>query len=274
MKQLLNKPLLKIPLKYSFIYVFFATFLPKMYYAIFIEDTIKSTFLNKIISVLFIDPFPFMSILFTLLIVLLLFEFSKTAYVNFVGVIKICLIFLFFCFTLTYFCSNLFFYFFSDKFLSMHSGSQEEILLSFINPFSVLSFDPIGFYFSGPKNYFIICYNSGNTINLIVAILSSHVFILCMTFYYFSLYRIFKANSKSGLKSLIPILNNIKLLEIVKKPRFWIIFLCVPFVRLIPKYFINKELCLQYNKSNTVAIAMTTFPWIFYGAIAFDKKTK
>lgn len=103
-------------------------------------------------------------------------------------------------------------------------------------------------------------------------IFTSRLFLTTFVIYFFSLFYLFKDFNFNGVNAIIPIKNNLTLLNIANKPTWWIVPIYIPFVRLIPKYFINKIISNKFDKSIAFAVGMTLLPWFFYGKLTFDKR--
>ncbi|MGJ8760579.1 MAG: DUF5684 domain-containing protein [Polaribacter sp.] len=106
---------------------------------------------------------------------------------------------------------------------------------------------------------------------LFTGIIESPTILLLFVVFYYSSYVLFVNYKKKGIYSIIPIKKDLIFLEISKKPTWWIIFLLIPFIRLIPKYLINVELAKVYHKKKGYAFGMTLIPWFFYGKLTLNK---
>ena len=106
---------------------------------------------------------------------------------------------------------------------------------------------------------------------LFTGIIESPTILLLFVVFYYSSYVLFVNYKKKGIYSIIPIKKDLIFLEISKKPTWWIIFLLIPFIRLIPKYLINVELAKLYHKKKGYAFGMTLIPWFFYGKLTLNK---
>jgi len=106
---------------------------------------------------------------------------------------------------------------------------------------------------------------------LFTGIIESPTILLLFVVFYYSSYVLFVNYKKKGIYSIIPIKKDLIFLEISKKPTWWIIFLLIPFIRLIPKYLINVELAKHYHKKKGYAFGMTLIPWFFYGKLTLNK---
>lgn len=129
---------------------------------------------------------------------------------------------------------------------------------------------PLPFY-----NPFIsyFSFKNMNLGSILFFMISSPAISLLFVIYVYSSYVLFLNYNKKGFYSLIPIKKDLVFLKISKKPTWWLIFLLIPFVRIIPKYFIHLELAKQHNKEASYALGMTLIPWFFYGKLILNTKT-
>lgn len=98
------------------------------------------------------------------------------------------------------------------------------------------------------------------------------IVLLAITFSIFLLicrWRIFKKAGKEGWESLIPIYNIIILLEIVKKPTWWIFLLLIPIYNIYIILIINIRLAKFFGKGDLFGVLLTFFNFIFEPIIAF-----
>ena len=120
---------------------------------------------------------------------------------------------------------------------------------------------------------FSISQFSMSNINLRVIltyIIESPLILSLFIIFYYSSYMLFAKYKKKGVYSLVPIKKDLIFLEISKKPAWWIIFLLIPFIRLVPKYFINVTLAKHYSKKSSFSFGMTLIPWLFYGKLILN----
>ncbi len=98
------------------------------------------------------------------------------------------------------------------------------------------------------------------------------IFLLAIGFSIFLLicrWRIFKKAGKEGWESLIPIYNIIVLLEIVKKPTWWIFLFLIPIYNIYIAIIVNIRLAKFFGKDDLFGILLTFFNFIFEPIIAF-----
>ena len=98
------------------------------------------------------------------------------------------------------------------------------------------------------------------------------IVLLAITFSIFLLicrWRICKKAGKEGWESLIPIYNIIILLEIVKKPTWWIFLLLIPIYNIYIILIINIRLAKFFGKGDLFGVLLTFFNFIFEPILAF-----
>ncbi|AZA82961.1 hypothetical protein C1637_17535 [Chryseobacterium lactis] len=98
-------------------------------------------------------------------------------------------------------------------------------------------------------------------------------------FYAYCVYRIFqKAGRQDAWAAFIPIYNTIVLLEIVKKPIWWIILLCIPLVNIFIIWVLNDRLAKGFSKETPLYTILLFFlgfifiPVLGLGSDTFDSK--
>jgi len=84
-----------------------------------------------------------------------------------------------------------------------------------------------------------------------------------------SMWKIFTKAGKPGWAAIIPIYNTIVLLEIVKKPVWWIILFFIPFVNIVIAIMVAHQLSLSFGKGVGFTIGLVLLGIIFYPILAF-----
>lgn len=84
-------------------------------------------------------------------------------------------------------------------------------------------------------------------------------------------WKIFKKAGKEGWESIIPIYNIIVLLEIVKKPTWWILLLLIPIYNVYLAVVLNIRLAKFFGKDDVFGILLTFFNFIFEPILAFGE---
>ena len=83
-------------------------------------------------------------------------------------------------------------------------------------------------------------------------------------------WKIFVKAGKEGWKSIIPIYNIIILIEIVKKPTWWIFLLLIPIYNIYIMFTLNIRLSKSFGKNELFGILLTFFNFIFEPILAFS----
>ena len=84
-----------------------------------------------------------------------------------------------------------------------------------------------------------------------------------------SIWKIFEKAGKPGWAAIVPIYNVIVLLEIVKKPTWWIVLMLIPLVNIVVAIIVYVELAKAFGKSAGFGIGMIFLSFIFLPLLAF-----
>lgn len=87
-----------------------------------------------------------------------------------------------------------------------------------------------------------------------------------------SLWKIFTKAGKPGWAAIVPIYNVIVLLEIVKKPVWWILLLFIPLVNIVIMIILYVELSKAFGQGVGFALGIIFLSIIFIPLLAFGKK--
>jgi len=88
-----------------------------------------------------------------------------------------------------------------------------------------------------------------------------------------SMWTIYAKAGQPGWASIIPIYNLVVLLQIVKKPVWWIILLILPIVNFIVLIIIYLELAKVFGKSTGFGIGLLFLGVVFLPILAFGDAT-
>jgi hypothetical protein len=88
-----------------------------------------------------------------------------------------------------------------------------------------------------------------------------------------SLWKIFEKAGKPGWAAIVPIYNMVVLLQIIKKPVWWIILFFIPVVNFIMILIVNYHLAKSFGKDIGFAIGLILLPVIFIPILAFGNAT-
>jgi hypothetical protein len=87
-----------------------------------------------------------------------------------------------------------------------------------------------------------------------------------------SQWKIFRKAGKEGWASLIPLYNLVVLLEIVRKPAGWVIFMLIPFVNIIFGIWVVNLLAKRFGKDERYTAGMLLLPFVFYPMLGLSKQ--
>lgn len=84
-----------------------------------------------------------------------------------------------------------------------------------------------------------------------------------------SQWKVYTKAGKPGWAVLVPIYNIIVLLEIVRKPIWWIALLLIPIVNFVILIIINVNLAKVFGKGTGFALGLIFLPFIFIPILGF-----
>jgi hypothetical protein len=101
------------------------------------------------------------------------------------------------------------------------------------------------------------------------SILGSLIYLAIIVLMIVSMWKVYVKAGKPGWAAIVPIYNFIVLLEIVKKPLWWIILMLIPFVNLVIAIMLMIELAKAFGKGTGFAIGLILLPFVFFPMLAF-----
>lgn len=84
-----------------------------------------------------------------------------------------------------------------------------------------------------------------------------------------SQWKIYTKAGKPGWASLVPIYNLVVLLDIVKKPTWWVILMFIPLVNLVVAIIIIHNLSKAFGQGAGFTLGLLFLSLIFYPLLAF-----
>jgi hypothetical protein len=84
-----------------------------------------------------------------------------------------------------------------------------------------------------------------------------------------SLWKVYEKAGKPGWAAIVPIYNIVVLLEIVRKPVWWIVLLIIPIANLIVAIIIYMQLAKSFGKSSGFGLGLVFLGFIFFPILAF-----
>jgi len=88
-----------------------------------------------------------------------------------------------------------------------------------------------------------------------------------------SMWKIFVKAGQPGWASIIPIYNLIVLLQIVRKPIWWIVLMLIPIVNFIIFIILSIELAKVFGKSTGFGVGLALLGFVFFPILAFSDAT-
>jgi hypothetical protein len=87
------------------------------------------------------------------------------------------------------------------------------------------------------------------------------------------LWKVFAKAGQPGWASIIPIYNAVVMLQIAKKPVWWIILFLIPIVNLVIGILVAIEIAKRFNQGAGFGVGMAFLPFIFYPMLGFGSAT-
>lgn len=84
-------------------------------------------------------------------------------------------------------------------------------------------------------------------------------------------WKLFDKAGKPGWATLIPIYNVIVMLEIVRRPIWWLVMLLLPFANIVFSVMLTIDFVKAYGKSTLYGVVSIFFPFVTYPLLAFDR---
>lgn len=85
------------------------------------------------------------------------------------------------------------------------------------------------------------------------------------------LWKLFTKAGKPGWASIIPIYNNIVMIDIAGKPLWWIILLFIPFVNIVVSILIMIGMAKNFGRGTGTAIGLIFLPLLFMLILGFGR---
>lgn len=87
------------------------------------------------------------------------------------------------------------------------------------------------------------------------------------------MWKVFEKAGKPGWAAIVPIYNVVVLLEIVKKPVWWVVLFLIPCANIVAAILIALELAKVFGKDTGFAIGLILLPFVFYPMLGFGNAT-
>ena len=86
-----------------------------------------------------------------------------------------------------------------------------------------------------------------------------------------SIWKVYTKAGQPGWACIIPIYGFVVMLQIVKKPIWWVILIFIPFVNLIVGLIVAYNLAKVFGKGFGFTLGLIVLPFIFYPILGFGK---
>ncbi|TAL63338.1 MAG: signal peptidase I [Bacteroidetes bacterium] len=97
------------------------------------------------------------------------------------------------------------------------------------------------------------------------------IFLLTVFIPFAGLYKIFEKAGYKGWEALIPIKNYLIWLKLINKPKWWLIFLVIPFINWIALLLMRAELANRFGKTSFIQhLAAWLLPFIYLPYLGFS----
>src|SRR3990167_3980068 len=106
-----------------------------------------------------------------------------------------------------------------------------------------------------------------------VILILSLVILIAIAVMIVAAWKIFVKANQPGWAAIVPIYNVVVMLQIVKKPTWWVILTFIPFVNIIIGFIITYELAKIFGKRLGFTIGLILLPIIFIPILGFGKAT-
>lgn len=102
-----------------------------------------------------------------------------------------------------------------------------------------------------------------------ILVLLFTVYLAAIVFIIASVWRVYEKAGKPGWAAILPIYNIIVLLEIVRKPLWWIVLLLVPIANVVVLFILYIELAKAFGKTAGFGVGLTLLGFIFFPILGF-----
>lgn len=88
------------------------------------------------------------------------------------------------------------------------------------------------------------------------------------------MWKLYEMAGKPGWAAIVPIYNQLTMLEIVGKPWWWILLMLIPYVGVIWSIWSLNLFVKSFGKTEGYTIGCILLPFIFIPMLAFNKDTQ
>ncbi len=236
---------------------------------------VYSLIFSLLLSLLSVLPgnlgFPVNTFFLILIIIFAHKKYSERKKNTFTGILILSFIFIFFSYFFEYLLGTVFYYFSKSESIStQESNGLLGLSKMFENDKPI--FSPFFHLIEAPLYELKFYLINLDFLNFNLTLLYSKFFVISVVIYFESLFYLFVKFGKKPWQAIIPVQNNLILLSIAQKPKWWIILLYIPVLKRVFLYFMNNSIAKKFEKNSLFALGMTFLPPFFYGAISLDNR--
>lgn len=89
-----------------------------------------------------------------------------------------------------------------------------------------------------------------------------------------SMWKLFEKAGKPGWAAIVPIYNMIVMLEIGRKPAWWVVLMIIPYIGAIWSIWALNMFVKAYGKTEGFTVGILFLPFIFLPMLAFSDDTR
>lgn len=102
-----------------------------------------------------------------------------------------------------------------------------------------------------------------------IGIIGGLIYLGFIVFLIATYWKIFEKAGKPGWASLVPIYSSFVYMEIINKPKIWILYMLIPIAGIYWAYLSVVEFAKVFGKDSGFALGLIFLPLIFYPILAF-----
>ena len=84
------------------------------------------------------------------------------------------------------------------------------------------------------------------------------------------MWKVFAKAGQPGWACMVPVYNGIVLLEIDKRPLWWLILFIIPFVNFVAALVVSLDVARNFGKSAAFGLGLALLPFICYPMLGFS----
>lgn len=114
---------------------------------------------------------------------------------------------------------------------------------------------------------------SDGSVLALIAGFSVIIYLAIVVFMILAVWKVFTKAGKPGWACIVPIYNIIIMLEIAKKPTWWIILFIIPVVNFVIMIMLTHAISKSFGKDVGFTLGMIFLPIIFFPILGFGSAT-